>query len=145
MRQSVGLQRVKALEVEQGIDEARSRGVAVVHRDEIGAKRMTQIRLLAQRVVESLTYQVARQRRMVETVGNPVHDRILEATVVQHGRIDEGRELGLAAHDIFGLVTDPIPDRIKRSQLSGLRMSLMHCHSCFSQFQWAGLIARRVE
>jgi hypothetical protein len=39
----MGLQRVKTLEVEQGIDEARGCGIAVVDRDQIGAERVAEI------------------------------------------------------------------------------------------------------
>jgi len=51
MRQAVGFDGVKALEVKQWIDEARGRRIAVVDRDEIGAKRIADVRLRAQRLV----------------------------------------------------------------------------------------------
>ena len=53
---------------------------------------------------------------------------------MQDGRIDEGRELGLAAHDVFGLAAHAIPDRIERGKLAALRIDLMHCHGCSPQF-----------
>lgn len=43
VRETMGLQRMKALEVEQGIDEARGRGIAVIDGDEISAKRIADI------------------------------------------------------------------------------------------------------
>src|SRR3954454_12687099 len=47
MREAVGLDGVKALEIEQRVDEARRRGVAVVNGDEIGAERVAEIGIIA--------------------------------------------------------------------------------------------------
>ena len=135
----MGLQGMKALEVEQGIDEARGRGIAVVDRDEIGAEGVAEIGLVAQRLVIGLADQVARQRRMVEAIGETMHHRIFQAIVMQHGRIDEGRKLRLAADDVFRLAADAIPDRIERRQ-PALRIDLMHCHRFFSDFWALGLL-----
>ena len=67
----------------------RSRRVAVVHRHQIGAERVADIGIVAQRLVEGLTDQVARQRRMVEPLGDAMHHRRLKAIVMQDRRIDE--------------------------------------------------------
>src|ERR1700733_2473575 len=64
MRQAMGLQGMKTLEVEQGIDETRGRGVAVVHRHQIGTEGVAEIGIVAQRLVKGLADQIARQRRM---------------------------------------------------------------------------------
>ena len=56
----MGLQRVETLEVEQRIDEARGCGIAVVDRDQVGAERIAQIGLVAQRLVIGLADQIAR-------------------------------------------------------------------------------------
>ena len=114
----MGLQRVEALEVEQGIDEARGRGIAVVDRHQVGAEGVAEIGIVAQRLVIGLADQIARQRRMVETLGDAMHHRILQPVVMQHGRIDEGGELRLAANDVFRLGAHAIPDRIERRQFA---------------------------
>ena len=49
---------------------------------------------------------------MVEPLRHAMDDRGFERVVMQDGRIDEGRELGLAPHDLLGLVADARPDRI---------------------------------
>ena len=113
----MGLQRMKTLEVEQGIDEARGRGIAVVDRDQIGAERVAEIGFVAQRLVIGLADQIARQRRMIEPLGEAMDHRIFQALVMQHGRIDEGGKLRLAANDVFRLAPHAIPDRIERGQL----------------------------
>ena len=140
----MGLQRVEALEIEQRIDEARGRGIAVVDRDQVGAERVAEIGFVAQRLVIGLADQIARQRRMVEPLGDPMHHRIFQPLVMQHGRIDEGGQFGLAANDVLRLAADAIPDRIERGQLRTLRIDLMHCHGCSRKFAClVGIIARR--
>ena len=134
----MGLQRVKALEVEQRIDEARGCGIAVVDRDQVGAERIAEIGFVAQRLVIGLADQVARQRRMIEPLGDTMDHRIFEALVMQHGRIDEGSEFGLAADDVLRLAPDAVPDRIERGELRTLRIDLMHCHGLLSQIRLFG-------
>ena len=129
MRQTMGLQGVETLEIQQGIDEARGRGIAVVNRDQIGAEGVAEIGIVAQRLVIGLTDQVARQGGMVEALGNPVHHRLFESIVMQHGRIDERGEFRLPADDVLGLGPHPIPDRIERGKLrAALRIGLMLHH-----------------
>src|SRR6516162_3188880 len=129
VRKAMRLQRMKALEVEKRIDEARGRGIAVVDCNEIGSEHVAKIWNLAQRLVIGLADQVARQRRMVEAVGQTMHHRVFQAIVMEHGGVDEGRKLRFAMHDVFGLGADAIPDRIERRQLSSLRIDLMYRHA----------------
>src|ERR1700684_2308635 len=66
---------------------------------------------------------------MVEALGNPVYDRLLQPIVVQNGRIDERGEFRLPANDVLGLGPHPIPDRIERGKLrAALRIGLMLHH-----------------
>src|SRR5437764_6082960 len=143
----MGLQRVKTLEVEQRVDEARGGGIAVVDRDQIGAESIADVGLLAQCLVIGLADQIARQCRMVETIRQAMDHRVLEPIMMQHRRVDEGGELRLMTYDIFGLDALAVPDRIKRRQfstlLSTLRINLMHRHGARSERFWPGLIARR--
>src|SRR3954471_4537600 len=59
VRETVGLQRVKTLEIEQRIDEPRCRGIPIVYRHQVGSERISQIRLIPQRLVVGLAYQIA--------------------------------------------------------------------------------------
>jgi len=70
---------------------------------------------------------------MVETLGDAMHHRILQPVVMQHGRVDKGGELRLAANDVFRLAAHPIPDRIERRQFGTLRIDLMHGHVLLPQ------------
>src|SRR6266478_3851040 len=128
MRQTMGLQRMKTLEVEQRVDEARGRGIAVVDRHQIGPESIPDVGILAQRLVIGLANQIARQRRMIEALGEAMHYRVLQPVVMQHGRIDKRGQLAFAANDVFRLVTDAIPDRIECRQFCTLRIDLMLCH-----------------
>ena len=85
VRQTMGLQRVEALEVEQRVDETRGRGIAVVDRHQVGAEGIAEIGVVAQRLVIGLPDQITRQRRMVETPGDAVNHRIFQPLVMQHG------------------------------------------------------------
>src|ERR1700678_2676691 len=67
---------------------------------------------------------------MVEALGYAVHHRVFEPFVMQHGRIDKRRQLGLAANDVFRLAAHAIPDRIECRQFRTLRVDLMHRHDC---------------
>ena len=146
VRQPMRLHRVKALEVKQRIDEARGRGIAIVDRDQIGAERVAEIGFVAQRFVIGLADQVARQRRMIEPLGDPMDHRIFKPVVMQHGRIDEGSQFGLAADDVLGLAPDAVPDRVERGELRTLRIDLMHCHDCSRKFAClVDIIARRAD
>ena len=64
---------------------------------------------------------------MVEPLRHAMHDRGLQRVVMQDGRIDEGRELGLAAHGLLGLAADARPDRINLvERVCGSCVSLRH-------------------
>jgi len=69
---------------------------------------------------------------MIEPLGKTMHHRIFEALVMQHGRIDEGSELGLAADDVLRLAPDAVPDRIECGELRTLRIDVMHCHGALA-------------
>src|SRR4029077_11915196 len=66
---------------------------------------------------------------MVEPLGDPMHDRLLQSLVMQYRRINEGGELRLPAHDILGLDAHALPDRIERRKLRAtLQIGLMLYH-----------------
>jgi hypothetical protein len=67
---------------------------------------------------------------VVETLGDPVHHRLFQPVVMQHGRVDEGGEFRLPADDILRLGPHAIPDWIERRQLAAaLRIDLMLHHN----------------
>ena len=112
VRQPVGLDGVEALVVEHRLDEAVGRRIAVEHRDDVGAERLADLRLVLQRVGIGLPDQFGRDVGMVEPLADAMHHRRLQRVVVQDRGIDEGADLGLAADHVLGLVADLGPDRI---------------------------------
>jgi len=108
----MGLDGVKALEIEHRLDEAVGRRVAVEGGDDVGPECNTDSRLGLQRALVGLPDQLRRDFRVVEPLGDTVDDGRFERVMVQDGRVDEGRKLGLAAHHLFGLVPDAGPYRI---------------------------------
>jgi len=75
VRQAVGLEGVKALEVKQGIDEARSGGIAVVDRDQVGAEGIAEIGIVAQRLVWLPTGVSGASGTYFEVPGMPIADQ----------------------------------------------------------------------
>ena len=127
VRQPMRLDGVEALVIEHRLDEAVGGRIAVDRRDDVGAERLADRRLVLQRVGIGLPDQFGRDVGMVEPLADAVHDRRLERVVVQDGRVDEGRELGLAAHDLLGLAADARPDRIDLVERPrGPRLILSH-------------------
>src|SRR3954467_353446 len=110
VRQAMGLERVEAFEVEQWIDEARGRGIAVEHCNQIRTESIAEIGSIAQGFIEGLANEIARQRRMVETLGEAMHHRVLQPFVMQHGGIDKRGQLRLAANNVFRLGPHALPD-----------------------------------
>jgi len=51
---------------------------------------------------------------MIEPLGEAMRNRRLERIVMQNRRIDEGGELRLTAHSLFGLAAKARPNRIDR-------------------------------
>src|SRR6186713_700774 len=83
---------------------------------------------------------------MIEPLGDAVDHRIFEAFVMQHGRIDEGCQFGLASDNVLRLAPDAVPDWIERGELRTLRIDLMHCHDCSRKFACLiTIIARRED
>ena len=113
VRKPMRLNGVEAFVVEHRLDEAVGRRIAVEGRDDVGAERLADLRLVFQRVGIGLPDQLGRHVGMVEPLGNAVDDRGLQRVVVQDRGIDEGGELRLAADDVLGLVADARPDRIE--------------------------------
>ena len=95
-------------------------GSRSIDRDHVGAEGIAEIGIVAQRFVKGLADQIARQRRMVEPLGDAMHHRIFQPFVMQHGRIDEGGEFRLAADDVFRLGRT-------RSQIGSSAASLAPC------------------
>src|SRR5262249_20293292 len=64
--------------------------------------------------------------RMIDLSGQSIGDRGFKRVVVQDGRIDEGGELRLAPHDVFGLATNARPHGIEFVD-GRPRLMLRHC------------------
>ncbi len=129
VREAMRLDGVEALEIEQRIDEAVRRRVAVDGGGDIGAEGVAEARFVFQRIGVSLADQFARHVRMVEPLGDTMHHRLLERVMVQDRRIDEARKLGLAPRHLFGLVADARPDRVDLVEPAD-RLELLLGHEC---------------
>jgi hypothetical protein len=127
VREAMSLDRVETLEVEQRIDEARSRRIAVIDGHHVGAKDVAEVGLVAQRILVGLADQVTGELGMIEALGDPMDDRILEPLMMQYGRVDEGRKFRLAPDDVFRLLPHMRPDRVELAERGlGVQLSLGH-------------------
>src|SRR6478736_3378760 len=126
MGETMGLDRVEALEVEHRLEKPIGGGVAVQRRDDICTKGIADRRLVFERVGVGLADQFGRDLWTIETLGHAVNDRRLQRVVMQNRRIDERRQLGLASCDLLGLTTDARPDRVYLIQPSGSHLLLGH-------------------
>ena len=86
--------------------------IAVDGRDDVGAERIADRGLGLERIGISLPDQFGGDVSMIEPLGDAMHHRRFQRVVMQDGGIDEGRELGLGADDVFGLVAHLRPDRV---------------------------------
>src|ERR1700722_9373595 len=142
MSQPVGLDCVEALVIEHGFDQAIGRGIAIRRCHEIGAEGFANRGNIVERIGVSLPDQFARDRGVIEALGQAMDDACLQRIVVQDGRVDEGRELWLATYDILRLAEDPCPDRIDLIQC---RPCLMLRHRSVSRIPAYVLSYRRRE
>src|SRR5262249_60330434 len=109
-----------------GLEEGVGGGVTIARRHEAGAERRAERGLGLERVGIGLPYQLGRDLGAVEPRGDAVHDRRLQRVVMQEGRIDEGRELGLAARGLLGLAANARPDRVNLVERTSPRLMLSH-------------------
>src|SRR5262249_15608665 len=127
VRQAMGLDGVEALEVEYRLEEAVGRRVAVEGGDDIGAEGDADRRVGFERILIGLPDQLRRYLGTVGPLAQPLDDVGFPGVVVQDRRIDEGRELGLAAHHLLGLRTDAGPNRIDLvERADGFRLLASH-------------------
>ena len=112
VRQTIGLQGLEALEVEQRLQHSEAGRVAVGDRDDVGAKRFADRRIAIDRLRVGLADEGRRNVRIVQPRGDPEDDRALQRVMVQDGGHQEGRELGLAPDRLFGFLTDAREQRI---------------------------------
>jgi hypothetical protein len=122
----VRLNRVKAFEVKHRLEEAVGRRIAIDCRDNIRTERLAHRRLGLEGVGVGLTDHLSRDLGAVEPLGHAVNDRSLQRIVVQDGGIDQCRQLGLAAHNLFGLAANTRPNRVDLIERSGSDLTLGH-------------------
>jgi hypothetical protein len=125
VREAIGHQGMKALEVEQRLDIAAAGRIAVVDGGEIGAERRAQLRMVGQYLIEGLADQPGIDVRVVEALRQAMTDRVFQPWLAQDGCVDEPTERRLAARNLLGLFPHRRPDRVNGGDAGTL------CHSRF--------------
>ena len=75
---------MKTLVVQHRLEQAVGRRIAVDGRGNVGAEAFADRRLVLERVRIGLPDQFARQRRVIEPLGQPVNHRRFERVVMQN-------------------------------------------------------------
>ena len=140
MRQSVRLDGVEALEIEDRLQEPRACRVAVVDRDEVGTERDRIGVVGPDHLGEGALDQIAVEGRAVEPVGDPVRYRILQAFVIEDIGVHEPGEGRLARDHPFSFVAQPRPERVERFDRAWRRVRNLDAHRA-SSLGWARTIA----
>ena len=118
MREAVRDQRMEALEIEQRLDQAIAGGVAIEDGVEVGPEDLADVRRLGQHGCKRLADQRCIDIRMMQALGKPMADRILEPVVVENGREDEPAQCRLTCHGFLGLGPHLTPDRVDLFQVA---------------------------
>ena len=66
MGQAIGLEGLEAFEIEQRLHHPEARGIAVGHRDDVGAERLADRGIARDRLFEGLADQRGREVAMIE-------------------------------------------------------------------------------
>ena len=118
--EAMGDEGVEALEVEQRLDVARARRIAVAHGGEVGAERAAELRAGGEHLPEGLRDQAGVDVGMVEALRQAVAHGVLEAVLAEDGGVDEAGQRRLGAHRLLGLAPQLRPDGIDRRDVGDL-------------------------
>lgn len=130
MGQPVRLDRMEALEVEQGLEGTRHDGVAIQHGIDVGPEGVANGRIMLHGLMEDLLYDIGGNRSMAQARGDAVDHRRFEVRLVQNGAQQETAQGRLAFHGRFGFRPQPIPERIDLSghEIRHPRLQAWLCH-----------------
>src|SRR5882672_9050880 len=109
---AMGLDRVKALEIQHGLDKSRGRRIAIVSRHDIGPEGIDDLGRVRKSIEEGLQNGGAAHDRMIEPVAEAVHHRARQGGMLKQRSVDERSELRLLPHDGLGLAANARPDGI---------------------------------
>ena len=106
MRQTIGLQRLEAFEIEQGLYHPEARRIAVGDRHDVGAERFADRRVARDRLLEGLADQRGRKVAMIEPRGDTMRHRPLEGVVVKDVDGKKESKLRLAPDRLLRFLPD---------------------------------------
>ena len=106
MRQTIGLERLEAFEIEQRLDHPEARRIAVGDRHDVGAERFADRRVARDRLGESLPDQRGRKVAMIEPRGDTMRHRPFERVVVEDVDGKKESKLRLAPYRLLRFLPD---------------------------------------
>src|SRR4051812_47243969 len=123
----MSLHRMKAFEIEYGLDEAVGRRIAVEGGYDVCPEGMRDGGIAHECFGKGFADYLPRHFRPMQPLAHALDDSRLKRVVAQDGGVDEARKIGLAPHDLVGFVSDAGPDRIDVVEPAcGLRLDLSH-------------------
>ncbi len=133
MREAIGLKRVKALEIEQRVDQAGAGRVAVVDGRKVGPDDRRVFRLPFSDCEKCLADEIRVDVIVIQALGEAMADGVLKPAVIEDVRKHERRQLGLGPRRVLGIVPDAIPHRIVGRNLGGFAPPFHFKHGQTSQ------------
>ena len=129
MRQTMRLQRMEALEIEQHLHQAQAGRIAVEHGHDIRPERSAERGIAFDRVLIGLPDQRARHVAMIKTLSDTMHDRLLERVVIENGCHQKRGQRGIAPRSLFCFPANAREDRVIASypNNTGGRTVRHHC------------------
>ena len=108
------LQRLEALEEQEGLEIALAGGIALEHRAQVRLGRDDQCRVGLIGLLAHLAHAHGPQLLVAELAGQLVGEGVAEIMVLQHRGVQEAREVGLRGRGVGGLVSKRRPHRGRR-------------------------------
>ena len=121
MRQTIGLERLEAFEIEQRLHHPEASGIAVGDSHDVGAEGLADRGVAGDRIVEGCRISAAGRSRWSSREATRCDTELSNVSWLRKFGHQEGRELRLAPHGLFRFLRGcaRTADRCRRSRRSG--------------------------
>ena len=111
MTEPLGFERMKALEIQERIDEPAAGGIAIVDGGQVHPERGSELRMRFDDAQKCLPNEIGVNIVMAKPLGQPMAHRMFKLVVIEDVREDKRGQLGLPACNVLrlGAEFDPTP------------------------------------
>src|SRR5262245_16672204 len=117
MCHAIGLKCLKSFEIKQRLDIAVARRVAIVDRQHVGPRRLGDLRLRLERILESLHDELAADVGVAEPQRQALGKSPLEAVMIEHRPEHEAAQAWIIGYDRLRFLANAVPDRVDSGDL----------------------------